>query len=655
MMRDLLARAIAVAFAMVLVIGGLLGAIAPDARGAGTSITATVPAAEERNVNVTAPISVTFSGPMDPLSVSWSVQPAVAATPSWSAGSTNLTLTPDRPLTGCVRYTVKITGNDSAGDPLVPGPVANPWSFSTASSRPCILSTNPADGQADVPTFATIATVVVEFSGPVDPLPLPLDAFRLYPYSGLYILMWGLGFATLSVGVFLEPCTTYEAAFSDQWGWVPGLVPNPWWFSTACPTVIQATTPANGSVAVPPATDPIQVQFSHPMDNTSVSWTIDPYVALDPVWSGNDTLLTLTHITPFLSMVKYTAEVHGNDTRGRPLAPGPVPNPWVFYTTCAPCYIVRTDPADVDTGVPLDKDVTVVFNRPPDLGTLSWTVTPAIAFTASLPTPTTLVLSHAAPFQQCTVYTVHVSATDLLPGPVPNPWSFTTRCDSPSAPLGLLAASGNRAVALSWSPPADEGSGPVTGYQVYRGTSPGTETWRANVSAIPLYVDTGLVNGQTYYYQVAAVNAFGEGPRSLEANATPENARPRCTIASPANGSSVSGTVEVNGTASDSDGSVERVEIRLDGGPWQSAAGTDVWTFAWGAGSAGPGPHTIEARAFDGEAYSDVALVTVEIHAAPGGPPPAPLYLVVGVGAVAVVALALLLLRRRRRLGARAR
>ncbi|MCJ2670392.1 MAG: fibronectin type III domain-containing protein, partial [Candidatus Thermoplasmatota archaeon] len=35
------------------------------------------------------------------------------------------------------------------------------------------------------------------------------------------------------------------------------------------------------------------------------------------------------------------------------------------------------------------------------------------------------------------------------------------------------------------------------------------------------YTDTGLSNGQTYYYQVSAVNEVSEGPKSNEANATP--------------------------------------------------------------------------------------------------------------------------------------
>ena len=41
------------------------------------------------------------------------------------------------------------------------------------------------------------------------------------------------------------------------------------------------------------------------------------------------------------------------------------------------------------------------------------------------------------------------------------------------------------------------------------------------------YDDNALTNGTTYYYQVSAVNAIGEGPRSNEVSATPGSNRPR--------------------------------------------------------------------------------------------------------------------------------
>jgi cellulose 1,4-beta-cellobiosidase len=88
----------------------------------------------------------------------------------------------------------------------------------------------------------------------------------------------------------------------------------------------------------------------------------------------------------------------------------------------------------------------------------------------------------------------------------------------PAAPTGLMATKGNKQVVLNWN--AVSGA---TSYNVYRGTSPGAEgsTPIATGVTSTSYTNTRLTNGKTYYYQVAAVNSAGTGPRSNEASATP--------------------------------------------------------------------------------------------------------------------------------------
>ena len=90
----------------------------------------------------------------------------------------------------------------------------------------------------------------------------------------------------------------------------------------------------------------------------------------------------------------------------------------------------------------------------------------------------------------------------------------------PAAPV-VTATAGNASVQLSWSAPSNGGSA-ITGYNVYRGTSPGGESSTAIASpSSTSYNDTGLTNGTTYYYKVSAVNGVGEGSQSNEASATP--------------------------------------------------------------------------------------------------------------------------------------
>jgi fibronectin type 3 domain-containing protein len=96
-----------------------------------------------------------------------------------------------------------------------------------------------------------------------------------------------------------------------------------------------------------------------------------------------------------------------------------------------------------------------------------------------------------------------------------------TAVELPSAPSALSASPGDQRVSLTWSAPSSNGGSSITGYKLYRGTSSGGESFVANLGNVTSTADTGLTNGQAYYYKVSAVNAAGEGPRSGEAAATP--------------------------------------------------------------------------------------------------------------------------------------
>jgi len=83
------------------------------------------------------------------------------------------------------------------------------------------------------------------------------------------------------------------------------------------------------------------------------------------------------------------------------------------------------------------------------------------------------------------------------------------------------AIPGDGKAALTWEPPTEGGGAPVTGYRVYRGTLSGSLSVVAELDDVLSYNDTGLANGETYRYQVAAINAVGEGPRSIEVTVVP--------------------------------------------------------------------------------------------------------------------------------------
>jgi hypothetical protein len=89
----------------------------------------------------------------------------------------------------------------------------------------------------------------------------------------------------------------------------------------------------------------------------------------------------------------------------------------------------------------------------------------------------------------------------------------------PTGPTNLVGTAGSGQVALSWT----AGSG-ATAYNVYRGTlfdGEATTPIATLGGTTTSYTDTGLTNGTTYYYNVAATNSVGTSPDSNQINVTP--------------------------------------------------------------------------------------------------------------------------------------
>ena len=89
---------------------------------------------------------------------------------------------------------------------------------------------------------------------------------------------------------------------------------------------------------------------------------------------------------------------------------------------------------------------------------------------------------------------------------------------------------------------------------------------------------------------------------------------PDITILNPTGYSNVSGIIEINGTAYDIDGTIQRVEIKIDDGSWIVATGTNSWSYNWDTTEVSNGLHTIYARSFDGEYYSEIASIDVYVE-----------------------------------------
>lgn len=93
---------------------------------------------------------------------------------------------------------------------------------------------------------------------------------------------------------------------------------------------------------------------------------------------------------------------------------------------------------------------------------------------------------------------------------------------SPEAPQNPQVIAGDSIVNITWNTPASDGGSPIIKYRIYRGTTSGGEAFLIEVDDISYYEDTGVTNGNSYYYRVSAVNAIGEGLLSIEVNAIPD-------------------------------------------------------------------------------------------------------------------------------------
>jgi hypothetical protein len=78
---------------------------------------------------------------------------------------------------------------------------------------------------------------------------------------------------------------------------------------------------------------------------------------------------------------------------------------------------------------------------------------------------------------------------------------------------------------LNWS-----ASATATSYNVKRSTTAGSGYATIGTTVSPTFIDTGVVNGTTYYYVVSAANAAGEGNNSAEASAMPTEMRAHYTF-----------------------------------------------------------------------------------------------------------------------------
>ena len=94
----------------------------------------------------------------------------------------------------------------------------------------------------------------------------------------------------------------------------------------------------------------------------------------------------------------------------------------------------------------------------------------------------------------------------------------------------------------------------------------------------------------------------------------PPDPIPTIAIISPANHSTLSGIVNITGTANINNGSIIRVEISIDGQDWQAIIGAEEWYHHLNTNLLSNGTHTISLRAFDGNEHSPTISLSIIIE-----------------------------------------
>ncbi|GAB2619608.1 hypothetical protein GCM10027270_02710 [Nocardioides ginkgobilobae] len=123
-----------------------------------------------------------------------------------------------------------------------------------------------------------------------------------------------------------------------------------------------------------------------------------------------------------------------------------------------------------------------------------------------------------------TSYTFTVVATNATgTSPASTPSNAVIPSAAPGAPTSVSAAKADKSATVSWTAPTDNGGSPITGYTIT--STPGgiTKTVTGDQTTATI---TGLTNGTSYTFTVAATNATGTSPASTPSNAVIPSAAP---------------------------------------------------------------------------------------------------------------------------------
>ena len=500
-------------------------------------VVSTIPADKAVNIPLNQVVSATFNELMNTATITTSsftltgttaiagVKAATVVTGAITFSGTTVTtaiFTPTSLLTPNTTYTGKIATSvkDLTGNALQ---VEHVWTFTTGVS-PTVISTDPVNTATNV-----LLTKVVNatFSVPMDPLTINATTVTLSsgttPVPVVGTVTYTGSTVSFTPSTALAAGTVYTGTITTG---AKNLIGTPlatnfvWTFNTGVSPTVLSTDPANNAVGVI-LNKVVAATFSVAMDPLTLTATTFTLKQGATVIAGAVTYTgTTASFTPAVALLPgtiYTGTITtgAKNVAGMPLISNYV---WTFTTGVSPT-VLSTDPANLATGVALNKVVAATFSVAMDPLTINGTnftlkqgataIAGAVTYTGTTAsfTPTVALLPN-------TVYTGTVTTGAKNVGGIPLAsnyvWTFTTV--AAVAPTVLSTDPANNAVGvvlnkvvaatfsvamdpLTLSSPATnftlkQGLTAIAGAVTYSGT---TASFTPTVALLPNTVYTGTI------------------------------------------------------------------------------------------------------------------------------------------------------------------
>jgi len=348
--------------------------------GVAPTVISTDPVFNATGVLLNKVVTASFSIPMDPLTLSspsttFTVKLGTTVVPGTVAYTgTTASFTPTSSLLPNSNYTGTITtgAKSLTGIPMATNYV---WSFNTGVS-PTVISTDPANIATGVFLNKVVTAV---FSMPMDPL--TMIAANVTLKQGANVIAGAITYSgstlTFTPTAALTPNTVYTGTITTgakNLAGIPLAADYVWNFNTGLSPIVISTDPINLATGVV-LNKVVAATFSVPMDYltlTTTTFTLKQGATTVPgavTYSGTTASFTPTGI--LLPGTEYTGTITtgAKSLAGIPLAADFV---WKFTTGASPT-VISTDPANLATGVVLNKIVSATFSVPMDYLTINGT------------------------------------------------------------------------------------------------------------------------------------------------------------------------------------------------------------------------------------------------------------------------------------------